>query len=192
MIGYLKGKIFDKSENMATILVGGIGYEVFLPAFESPKLKLESEVSLYVYTHVREDILALYGFESKEEMALFKLLLSVSGIGPKVALSIIGSASIEKLKSSISRGDPALLSAVSGVGKKTAEKAVIELKGKLGATLNGSSIFSVDETDEVYAALTSLGFQKNEISAALTGLPDDIEGSEAKIKAILKAIGRSK
>lgn len=192
MIGYLKGEVIDKNENTATILVGGVGYDVFLPIIELGRLKLESEVSLFIYTHVREDILALYGFSKKEEMEFFKLLLSVSGIGPKVALSIIGSTPIEKLKNSISRGDPALLSAVSGVGKKTAEKAVIELKGKIGVTSSGSNIFSVDETDEVYGALTSLGFQKNEISASLASLPEDIEGTDAKIKAILKTIGRSK
>lgn len=174
-----------------TVLVGGVGYEVFLPASELERQKVGKEVELYTYTHVREDILALYGFATKEEMNFLKLLLSVSGIGPKVALSIISSAPIEKIQSSISRGDPALLAAVSGVGKKTAEKAVVELKGKLGVT-GGTGVFSGTENDEVYDALLSLGFQKQEISEALSGLPEETQGSEAKIKAVLKTIGKKR
>jgi Holliday junction DNA helicase RuvA len=189
MIGYLSGRLIDKSENTATILVGGVGYEVFMPACELAREKVDNDLSLFIYTHVREDILALYGFATKEEMSFFRLLLSVSGIGPKVALAIVASAPITKLKSAISANDPTIFASVSGVGKKTAEKAVIELRGKLGAISDDLS-FSDDETEEVYSALISLGFQKPEIAAALHKLDGDISGSEAKIKAILKIIGK--
>jgi Holliday junction DNA helicase RuvA len=189
MIGYLSGRLIDKSDNTATILVSGVGYEVYMPVTELEKKKVDTDLSLFIYTHVREDILALYGFATKEEMSFFKLLLSVSGIGPKVALSIISSAPIVKLKSAISNNDPTIFASVSGVGKKTAEKAVIELRGKLGSVSSDLS-FSDDETDEVYNALTSLGFLKPEIADALHKLDGDISGSEAKIKAILKIIGK--
>lgn len=189
MIGYLKGTVIEKSESGAIILAGAVGYDVNLPATILSKLIKDNEVELFVYTHVREDILALYGFGKKEELEFFKLLLSVSGIGPKVALAIISSAPIEKLKDSIAKGDPGLLSAVSGVGKKTAEKAVVELKGKMGKVTSEGLVFS-DETDEVIDALTALGFQKAEVTTTLSKLPGEIEGSEAKIKAVLKMVGK--
>lgn len=192
MISYLKGTVIDKTDVSVTILTNGVGYEVFLPESQLHKLKPDQDASLFIYTHVREDILALYGFTEKGELAFFKLLLSVSGIGPKVALSIIGSTSIEKIISSITRGDSTLLSAVSGVGKKTAEKAVIELKGKLGPDLSNGKYNFGDETDEVYSALLTLGFQKYEITEAISRLPEDITGTDAKIKAILKNIGKKK
>lgn len=189
MISYLSGIIIDKTESSATVLVGGVGYEVNLPSSVISKIKKDEEASFYVYTHVREDILALYGFQIKEELEFFKLLLSVSGIGPKVALSIIGASPIEKLKNSISKGDPALLSAVSGVGKKTAEKAVVELKSKLGDVNLGSQIFDSEGTDEVVSALLSLGFQKSEISDVLDKIPSDLSTDE-KIKEALKLLGK--
>jgi Holliday junction DNA helicase RuvA len=190
MIGYLSGKLIDKTENTATILTGGVGYEVFMPTSELSKQKVEDDIDLFIYTHVREDILALYGFAGKDEMSFFKQLLLVSGIGPKVALSIVASAPISKLKNAISQGDPTIFAAVSGVGKKTAEKAVIELRGKLGIINSGDLNFVGDEVDEVYEALMSLGFQKPEISDALQRLDNDILGSEAKIKAVIKMIGK--
>ena len=193
MIGYLNGKIIDKSANGVVILVGGVGYEVALPASSLEKNKVDNEVSFWIYTQVREDILALYGFSSKQEQNFFKLLLSVSGIGPKVALAIISSAPIEKIKQSIAHGDPTLLSAVSGVGRKTAEKAVIELKNKLGfVSTDGVAIFEGDETEEVLNALLSLGFQKSEIVTVITNLPENVSGTDAKLKAALKMLGKRK
>lgn len=191
MIGYLKGKIIDVSETSAVILCGQVGYEIFLTTNELLSLKKEHELEYFIYTHVREDILALYGFKTKDELELFKLLLSVSGIGPKVALSIVGSFGIDKLKASISAGDPNLLSSVSGVGKKTAEKAVIELKSKIGPTGIFKSNYQPG-TDEVYDALSSLGFGRTEIAEALTKIPSEIESSEEKIKEALKIIGKRK
>lgn len=190
MISYLSGKIIEKGEGSVTVLVSGVGYDVNVPASVLSRAKKKENAEFFVYTHVREDILALYGFQTKEELEFFKMLLSVSGIGPKVALSIIGSSPIEKLKNSISKGDPALLSAVSGVGKKTAEKAVVELKSKLGSVNLGSQIFESSETDEVVGALLSLGFQKSEISDVLSKIPGDIETSEEKIKWMIKKLGK--
>lgn len=189
MIGYLSGKIIDKTEGLATVLVSGVGYEVNLPTSAISKLKKDEEVNLYIYTQVREDILALYGFFTKEELGFFKLLLSVSGIGPKVALSIVGSSPIEKLKTSISRGDSTLLAAVSGVGKKTAEKAVVELKGKLGDVNLGKQIFASEGTDEVVSALLSLGFQKAEISEVLGKVSEDLKTDE-RVKEALRLLGK--
>lgn len=188
MIGYLKGTIQSFSLTSLIILVNGVGYEVLTPTLFLEDKRTDDEVEVYIYTHVREDQLALYGFKDKEELSFFKMLLSVSGIGPKVALAIVSSASVEKLAESISAGDPGMLSAVSGVGKKTAEKAVIELKGKLGFISEGS-ILASGETEEIYSALMGLGFRKEEISESIRNIPSDIMATDDKIKALIKIIG---
>jgi holliday junction DNA helicase RuvA len=193
MIGYLNGKIIDKSEVGVVLQTGGVGYDVSLPPTALQKVHVGDETSFWIYTQVREDILALYGFESKDELSFFKQLLSVSGIGPKAAMAIVSSAPIDKLKQSIAHGDPTLLSAVSGVGRKTAEKAVIELKNKLGLiATDGGAMFGGDETEEVLNALTGLGFQKSEAITAISNLPEDVVGTDAKLKASLKMLGKRK
>lgn len=191
MIGYLKGTVIEKSQGNIIILAGSVGYDVNVPTSFVSKIKKDQESEVFIYTHVREGIFALYGFENRNDLEFFKLLLSVSGIGPKVALAIVSSAPAEKIKNSISKGDPSLLSAVSGVGKKTAEKAVVELKNKLGFVGLSNQIFEGEDTDEIYSALLGLGFQKHEISDALRVLPDDIEKTDDKIKAILKGLGKN-
>jgi Holliday junction DNA helicase RuvA len=186
MIGYLKGKIIDKGIDRLIVDVSGVGYEVSLPA----NFKLSGEeVEFFVHTHVREDQLSLFGFATKEELAFFKNLLSVSGIGPKVALAIVGSAPLGQLTDSISKGDPSLLSAVSGVGKKTAEKAVIELKGKLGYIGTGD-IFTDSGADEVIKALYGLGFQRPEIVDGLKKIPAELTDNDDKIKWLIKNLGK--
>jgi len=186
MIGYLKGKVIDRGADRIILDVSGVGYEVSIPA----NLKIDGdEAELFIYTHVREDILALYGFGSKEEQGFFKSLLSVSGIGPKVALAIVGSAPINQLRDSISKGDPSLLSAVSGVGKKTAEKAVIELKNKMGYIGDGE-IFTDSGADEVIDALCGLGFQKIEVIDGLKKIPAEISDNDEKIKWLIRNLGK--
>lgn len=188
MINYLDGTVKDISENSATVLVGGVGYEVFVPNSFSQNLKKDSSAQFFIYTHVREDILALYGFATKKDLAFYRLLISVSGIGPKVALSIISSASVDKLIDSIGRGDPALLSAVSGVGKKTAEKAVVELKNKVG--LGGTTGSLAGDSSDIIEALVGLGFQRSEAAQAISNLPEGANTQEEKIKAALKILGK--
>lgn len=186
MIGYLKGKIIDRGTGRIILDVSGVGYEVSIPL----NLVLSGdEAELFIHTHVREDQLSLFGFESREQLGFFRNLLSVSGIGPKVALAIIGSAKIGQLQDSISKGDPTLLSAVSGVGKKTAEKAVIELKGKLGYVGNGE-IFADSGADEIIDALSGLGFQKLEIVEGLKRVPEDLTENDEKIKWLIKNLGK--
>lgn len=187
MIGYLSGKIIEKSLTSATVLAGQVGYEVNLPSSVLAKIKKDEEVELWIYTHVREDILALFGFSDKESLEFFKLLLSVSGIGPKVALAIISAAPLVKIRESISKGDPTTLASVSGVGRKTAEKAVVELKGKLGNISAGSQIFSV-EGEETLDALLTLGFSRAEAAEAIAKLPEELTGTDEKIKAALKLV----
>jgi Holliday junction DNA helicase RuvA len=191
MISYLEGTVIDHSLNSAIILVGGVGYEVFLPANISGKLVVDDKASFFIYTHVREDILALYGFESRESLEFFKLLLSVSGIGPKAAMAIVASAPLDKLKDSISKGDPTMLSAVSGVGKKTAEKAVVELKGKLGFS-GDIALVQAEGAEEIIDALSGLGFQRAEIIEGIRTIPAEINTTDEKIKYLIKNIGKNR
>jgi Holliday junction DNA helicase RuvA len=187
MIGYLRGKVIDRRADRVIVDVNGVGYDVSVP------ISLDitgDEVELYIHTHVREDILALYGFTSSDDLGFFRNLLSVSGIGPKVALAILGSAPLNQLKDSISKGDPSMLSAVSGVGKKTAEKAVVELKGKLGFVGSANEIFQGEGTEEVLDALVGLGFKKEEVIAGLKKIPAEITDNDDKIKWLIKNIGK--
>ncbi len=187
MIGYLKGTILEQEVGKIILNVSNVGYEVNIPVNIDLKV---NEIELYIYTHVREDQFSLFGFSEKSGLELFKNLLSVSGIGPKVALAIIGSAPIDNLKDSILKGDSSMLSAVSGVGKKTAEKAIIELQGKIGFTnINLNGITQTDATD-IIDALFGLGFQKPEIINALKNIPEEITENDEKIKWMIKNLGK--
>lgn len=185
MISYLSGKVQIIRDGWAIIDVAGVGYKVYINADLASQIHKDENIELYTYTHVREDILALYGFQELEELDFFEMLISVSGVGPKAALNILSVASIDKLKASIRNQDPTLLSSVSGIGKKTAEKVVIELKNKLGAR---GDIFTGAKSDEVYDALIQLGFKREEVGAAIANLPEDIEKTEDKLKYCLSRL----
>ena len=131
MISYLKGKVLHKSAASAVILAGNIGYEVILTANKLLRLAPMQEVELYTYLHVREDAMQLYGFDDWEEREFFLLLLNVSGVGPKVAMTILGQSTISGLHRAIAEENITFLTKVPGIGKKTAQRLVLELKDKL-------------------------------------------------------------
>ena len=189
MIGYLNGKIELVRGGLVIINVAGVGYRVGIGPNLSAKTHVGNTLEVYVYTQVREDILALYGFETLEELDFFELLISVSGIGPKAAMGILSAASVEKIRSSIVNQDPTLLSSVSGVGKKTAEKVVIELKNKVGAT---GSLFDEGggKAEDVYEALMQLGFKPSEAREAIASMPADCEGAEKQLKYCLTSLNK--
>ncbi len=186
MIASLRGKVIKKNLDSLVIEVAGIGYKVFTPISVIDGAKIEEEIFLYAHTQVREDVLALYGFLSAEDLNLFELLISVSGIGPKAGLNILSTASSEKVITSIRKQDPALLFSVPGVGKKTAEKVVIELKSKLGGTDEFYSGNSASQ--EIYQALVNLGFKPAEVNQAITKIPPEIEDTEEMLRFALKEI----
>lgn len=189
MIGYLSGKVQLVRENSIILNVNGVGYKISVGPGLLAQLHPEENADIFVFTHVREDILALYGFEKAEELDFFELLIGVSGIGPKAALGILAVAPMEKIRSSIVNQDPTLLSSVSGIGKKTAEKVVIELKNKVGAT---GSIFDNQshKAEDVYGALLQLGFKPQEASLALSELPDECITTEERLKYCLSKINK--
>ena len=187
MIANLKGRIAALGKDYIIVDVGGIGFKVYVP---TPLLEKWGgpghQVELFTHLHVRENELALYGCESEEELALFEQLLSVSGVGPKVALSILSSVPAESLRMAIARGNAEVLARVHGIGPKMARKIVFHLKDKIGAELGPEAVPFLTEADaEVIAALTSLGYSVVEAQAALQSLPDEEMSLEERIRLAL-------
>ncbi len=177
MISCLKGEFFYKSPDKVTILVNGVGYEVFLSAVSLEKLpQLGEEVFLHIHTYVREDTLTLFGFADREEKNMFLLLINVSGVGPKLAVSILSGISPVGLARAIATKDVTRLTALSGVGKKTAERLCLDLKDKVGFIGSGEvgAAAFADESPEgdtrekdVISALVNLGYPQSRAHIAL-------------------------
>lgn len=188
MLAYIAGKILVKRENYLIVITNGLGYKVFA----APKLIAEvaGETELYLYQQIKEDGTALYGFKTLEELEFFELLLSVSGIGPKSALAILAMASLAELKSAIASGNHSLLTKVSGIGQKTAERLVLELKNKVDylAPVSGSTSGQI-RGDEL-EALVALGYSLAQAREALSQIAFEITDSGERIKAALKYLGR--
>lgn len=189
MIAFLKGRVISKNNNSVVVLVQDIGYQVFCGENFLNNIKINLEQEFYIYHHVKEDASDLYGFQASLDLEIFSLLLSVSGVGPKSALGVLSVSSAQDVSQAIMQGDPNLLTKVSGIGKKTAERIVLELKTKIGRlTLinddfkNGDNNFSSDEID----ALMSLGYSLSEARNALSGLPANLTDSGARVKAALQ------
>ena len=186
MIGSLKGKIVLKTDKSLIIETGGVGYKVSVsPDVLSKTSKIGDEVFLFIHTHVREDALDLYGFLNLEDLNFFEMLLNVSGIGPRSALAILGVATIETLRRAIGTGDTSYLTKISGIGRKTAEKIVIELRDKIGEEKSGTSLQG--ELDAL-EALKSLGYSQNEARSALKKTSPEAT-TNAKIREALKILG---
>lgn len=188
MIGHLTGEITAVRAGFAIISAGGVGYKVFATREMLLTLKLEKEVALWTHLAVRENALDLYGFSSEEELRLFELLLTVSGIGPKSALAILDIASVETLRSAIAGGNASYLTKVSGIGRKTAEKIVLELKDKVGRAQDGS-VASLHGDEEALEAMRALGYSQAEARDALRKVPSELEKSSDRLRAALKILG---
>jgi len=188
MIGKLKGQIDLIGNGYIIVDVSGVGYKVSVSSTLLSDIRVDEAIELYIHTRVREDQLTLFGFRTNDELSFFELLISVSGVGPKAGLNIMSVAPIETLKTSISKQDPSLLNSVSGVGKKTAEKIIIELKNKIGI-VSGGNIFEKNvETDEVMSALEGLGYKSGEVRSVLSKVEG--EDTEERIKNALKLLSR--
>ncbi len=186
MIGSIRGKITLKTDKFLIVEAAGVGYKISVsPDSLSKTNKLGEEVLLWIHTHVREDILDLYGFLERSELEFFEMLISVSGIGPKGALGILSTTTIDTLKTAVRTGDTGYLTNISGIGRKTAEKIVIELRDKLGKDIEGASL---REELDALEALKSLGYSQNEARDALKEVAADLS-TNAKIKAALKILG---
>jgi Holliday junction DNA helicase RuvA len=170
MIAHLRGRILTKRPNQAVVDVNGVGYEVAIsiPTF-SELPNAGGEVSLHIHTHVREDALALYGFLRAQEKELFERLIAVSGIGPKLAITVLSGMQAEKMVAAIRGNDIAALTKIPGIGKKTAERMVLELRDKLESFGVAAAVVSKHSgvEEDVLSALTNLGYQRATAERAL-------------------------
>jgi Holliday junction DNA helicase RuvA len=193
MLSFLRGKILNKGSGYIIVETNNVGYQVFVNAMLYADFDVGQAVEIYTHQYVREDALDLYGFKSLEELEMFELLLSISGIGPKSALGVLSVASVADIKESISRGDSSLLTKVSGIGRKTAERVVLELREKIVETADartqtagGSSSVRGEEID----ALMALGYSMQQARDALRGVDAEIKDSGERIKAALKRLSK--
>jgi len=193
MIGQLRGQLLQKKPNVLLLDVHGGGYEVFIPLTSFYELPGEgSEITLKIHTHVREDALTLFGFLSQREKDFFLKLVSISGIGPKLAISILSGAQVDELAQAIASGNLARLTSIPGVGRKTAERVVLELKNQVTPFLLPEQIEAAKETnaptaleEDILSALTNLGYPRSNAEKAL-GMVLRSEECERTFEEILR------
>jgi holliday junction DNA helicase RuvA len=187
LIAAIRGVVIARGADHVVVETNGVGYKVFVPRHPS-----RDDVLLHTHQVVREDAQALYGFETREELALFDLLIGVSGVGPKAALSILSVARPAEVASAIASSDAAALARAPGVGKKTAERLIVDLRGKIGRVAGepaGGAPLATD--DDAHAALVALGYTASEASAALQEvLPRGRASTEERVAAALRTAGR--
>lgn len=179
MIGHLTGKILSLNEKNLILNVNGVGYKVY--AITS-KLSAGADISMHIHTVVREDALELFGFVDEASLRLFEKLINISGIGPRSALAIVNVGTIESLSEAINKGDLGYLTAVSGIGKKTAEKIILELRGQV------SDLTLSDSNNEVVQALKAMGYSERDAqNSAKNAIGNTVN---EKIKSALKNVGK--
>lgn len=194
MIAYIEGKVIKKELTYVVILVNNIGYEIVMTSYLLNKTQVNDSIEIHTYLHVREDAWQLYGFSSWEEKDYFTLLLSVSGIGPRVGMGIISNSSIEKLNTAIKNENIAYLTTLPGIGKKTAQRMILELKEKVSklVSIEDSGSPNIDYNNVVTEALLSLGYQMSEIEKVYRKvIKDNPQGDDTLlIKEALKLLAR--
>jgi Holliday junction DNA helicase RuvA len=193
MIAHITGTLFSKSPQSVVVDTAGVGYQIFIPLSTFYQLPNETEkVSLHVYTHVREDMLQLFGFQTGMEKQLFLLLISVSGIGPKLALNILSGIGLEDLISAIVRADSERIAAVPGIGRKTSQRITLELKEKVSSLSEGmemrpreeARIRKKEDFDDALSALINLGYPSRSAKKAIEAV---LEGdSEMNLETLLR------
>jgi Holliday junction DNA helicase RuvA len=191
MIATLHGNVQAVQEGALVVVLGGLGLRVQVPATVLAHAHVGRTIDLYTHLHVRESELALYGFGSQAELDLFTLLLGVSGVGPRTALAVLSTFSPETLKGAVSRGDIAVLTRIPGIGRKTAERMLLDLRDKVGGA-DGSawSMSAMQEGDaDVINALTALGYSLTEARDALSAIPDGVTALDERILASLRSLG---
>lgn len=191
MIGRIAGVLIEKNPPQVLIECGGVGYEVDVPMSTFYNLPgLGEKVTLLTHLVVREDAHLLYGFGSSSERAAFRELVKISGVGPRTALSVLSGLSVADLAQAITLQESARLTTVPGIGKKTAERLLLELRGKLGADLGGAAPAPLGSGPDIYKALTALGYSDKEAALAVKQLSASIGVSEG-IRQALKSLSRA-
>ncbi len=193
MIGFVKGVVEEIEIDHCLVDNNGMGYRIFMPTKQLQSLSQGTSIKLFTYLSVREDAMQLYGFISKEYYQLFLQLISVSGVGPKVALGVLGMAQPSEFVGAVQKRDYGYLTKLPGIGKKTAERLVLELKDKLGTAseLVAEPVVDIVPGDEAAEALMALGYSMVEIASALATIPDREQLTvQAVIRKALQALSR--
>lgn len=192
MFAFLRGVVAQKKLNRIVLDVGGVGFDVLVPADVHRRLVAQAEATLLTYCHIREDAFQIFGFLREEEKALFEMLLGINGVGPKVALAILSAMSVQQFGQALHDSNVAAFTRVSGVGRKTAQRIVLEMKAKLGEDTELSAILGETETDvypqedDVVEALTSLGCTLGEARKAASQARSKL-GADATPEELVRA-----
>ena len=198
MIGYVKGIVTHTFSDACFVDVNGVGYRVYVPMSTLEKLVIGKEALLFTSMNVREDAITLYGFLTQDEYALFLLLTAVKGVGPKVALGILSAVHPDGFRAAIRQKNMAVLTNIPGIGKKSAERMIVELQDKIGkgsaaedaaAIAGGTASAPKGIAQEALAALTSLGYSAAEVQPVIEEKAIDCDTVEALLKAVLRALG---
>lgn len=187
MIAYLSGTVISKQDRTIILNVSGTGYLIHVPRGLKEKTTEGEKLELYIHTNVREDDISLYGFGSKDEWQFFKLLLTVSGVGPKSALEIL-TMPMPRVKTAIAKKDSALLSTIPGIGKKTSERIIVDLQGKVKEELMEDGTASAPIREDIMQALVSLGYNRAQVAQGLKKIPQELEREEEIIKYFLQNV----
>jgi len=185
MIGYLEGEIKNSQKNKVILFANGIGFTVQLS--ENHNLLIGDKTSLFIHTHLRDDELSLFGFKKPEDLNLFETLIGVSGVGPKTALNIFSMAASENIINAIASSDLNFFTSISGVGKKTAQRIILDLKSKLAK--GDIDMEKMEGNSELLDSLVSLGFQKTEVSKIFSQI-DSSQTLSAQVKQALKLLNK--
>ena len=190
MISYLKGKAQYIGQNYIEVIVNDLGYKVFVTEAFLKSVKVDKEVEVFTHQHVREDALDLFGFDNREQMELFEKLIGVSGIGPRTALGVLSAANIEEIETAVIHDDVSVLTKVSGIGAKTAERIVLELKGKYkGKVAPVNKGGKANDDADVIDGLVGLGYPVDQARSALRQVDKDA-GTDEKLKLCLKMLSK--
>lgn len=189
MIYSIKGKLLEKRDNFFVVDLNGLAFKIG-SSFNIVKSlpEIGQEVKAFTYLHVRENALELYGFLDQGELSFFEMLIGISGIGPKSALGIMGVEKVEKLKAAIIEGRSELLTRASGIGKKTAERVILELRGKLNQEGAGGIVGLMESDQDIAEALANLGYTKGQARDALAKVGASVSSVEDRIKEALKLL----
>lgn len=192
MISHLEGTIIFKGERFAVISASGVGYKVYMAPETLRSIPGEGKlIKVWTHLHVRETDMELYGFPSYAEMQFFEVLIGISGIGPKSALGILGIAPLDTLKRAIAAGEANYLTKVSGIGKRMAEKIIVELKDKLGGANMPEGMRTELAADaDVLDALIAMGYSQREAREAVSRIPSGVSGTKERLGEVLKNLGK--
>lgn len=189
MIAKLRGKVEYIKPGYAVVDVGGVGYKIMATEYTLGKIRGQETAELFIHTHVREDAINLYGFLNLEELEMFELLISISGVGPKAGLGILTVATPKTIKTAILNEDSSILTKVSGVGKKTADRVILELGNKIADMPEADKAGAISDADAI-EALVSMGYSTAEARDALRSVSKDVKDVGERIKVALRNLGK--